>query len=128
MLKGKELCLTLGQKVFRLNHHINTSIFFCSVKNLLHELFGVGSIKWIEYRIIQLLKVNNLCKIYYLFRKKCLFIVWSENEYHLETILFDPDLWCEMKIILDSFFTDCILPEIVDPRAPRGLKVREPKY
>lgn len=27
---------------------------------------------------------------------------------------------------LFSFFMDCMLPEIIDPRLPRGLQIRDP--
>jgi len=61
-------------------------------------------------------------------RSKCYFMVWSPTEYHLEIIEYDPEFWEDMEEILEHFYMNCLLPEIVDPRAPRGLPVREPEY
>jgi hypothetical protein len=55
-------------------------------------------------------------------------MVWSPTEYHLEIIDYDPEFWEDMEDVLEHFFLNCLLPEIVDPRAPRGLPVREPDY
>jgi len=60
-------------------------------------------------------------------RKKCIFMVWSPTEYHMETIYYDQEFWAEMGEKLDDFFLSYILPEIVDPRAPRGKLVRDPE-
>jgi len=46
----------------------------------------------------------------------------------LEIIEYDPEFWEDMEEILEHFYMNCLLPEIVDPRAPRGLPVREPEY
>ena len=46
----------------------------------------------------------------------------------METVDYDPEFWLDLQETLSAFYLDCILPEIVDPRAPRGLKIREPKY
>ena len=61
-------------------------------------------------------------------RSKCFFLVWSPTEHHLETVDYDPQFWEEIEETLDQFFMNCLLPEIADPRAPRGLPVREPEY
>ena len=55
-------------------------------------------------------------------------MVWSPKEYHLEIIDYDPEFWEDMEEVLEHFYMNCLLPEIVDPRAPRGLSVREPDY
>ena len=55
-------------------------------------------------------------------------MVWSPTEYHLEIIDYDPEFWEDMQDILEHFYINCLLPEIVDPRAPRGLPIREPDY
>jgi len=61
-------------------------------------------------------------------RSKCYFLVWSPTEHHLETIHYDPDFWAEVEESLGQFYMNCLLPEIADPRAPRGFPVREPEY
>ena len=55
-------------------------------------------------------------------------MVWSPNGYHLEIVKYDPELWSDIKHILENFYINCLLPEIIDPRAPRGLPIREPDY
>ena len=55
-------------------------------------------------------------------------MVWSPTEHHLETIDYDPQFWGDMEESLDQFYMNCLLPEIADPRAPRGLPVRDPEY
>ena len=61
-------------------------------------------------------------------RSKCVFFLWSPTEYHMETITYDPEFWADLQESLTSFYLDCVLPEIVDPRAPRGMKIREPEH
>jgi len=61
-------------------------------------------------------------------RSKCYFFIWSPTEHHLETINYDPEFWAEVQETLAEFYMNCLLPEIADPRAPRGLPVREPDY
>ena len=55
-------------------------------------------------------------------------MVWSRTECHLEMIAYDSEFWEDMEKRLVQFYMNCILPEIADPRAPRGLKVRDPDY
>ena len=57
-----------------------------------------------------------------------MFFLWSPTEYHMETISYDPEFWADLQENLTSFYLDCVLPEIVDPRAPRGMKIREPEH
>ena len=61
-------------------------------------------------------------------RASCYFLVWSPTEHHLEVIDFEPDFWEEIEESLEQFYMHCLLPELADPRAPRGLPVREPQY
>ena len=55
-------------------------------------------------------------------------MVWSPIGYHLEIIDYDPVFWEGVEQILENFYMNCLLPEIIDPRAPRGLPIREPDY
>ena len=80
-------------------------------------------------------------------RPKCYFMVWSPLGYHLEIVSYDPEFWADLEVLLstayfthylvlltnnkdtlENFYMNCLLPEIVDPRAPRGLPIREPDY
>ncbi|CAG4936655.1 unnamed protein product [Colias eurytheme] len=64
-------------------------------------------------------------------RAKCLFAVWSNAETLLKTeyILRDEIFWEQkMKKKLSAFYIDCLLPELVDPRYPRGMQIRNPPY
>lgn len=64
-------------------------------------------------------------------RSKCLFAVWSNENSPLKTewINRDDEFWKEkMKEKLTSFYIDCLLPELVDPRYPRGMNIRNPLY
>lgn len=55
-------------------------------------------------------------------------MVWSPVSYHLELVSYDPQFWEEIGEILDNFYINCLLPELLDPRAPRGQPLREPDY
>ncbi|KAF0742556.1 YqaJ domain-containing protein [Aphis craccivora] len=50
-------------------------------------------------------------------KKICVFAVWTPKGIKTETILFDMQFWEEQMFPkLQTFFYDCLLPEIVDPR------------
>ena len=53
-------------------------------------------------------------------------MVWSTLEQHFEIVEYDKEFWEEMEKIISRFYFSYLLPEIVDPRAPRGMSVREP--
>ncbi|KAF0755359.1 YqaJ domain-containing protein [Aphis craccivora] len=58
----------------------------------------------------------------------CVFAVWTPKGIKTETILFDKQFWKEQMFPkLQTFFYDCLLPEIVDPRYP-GRPIRNPQY
>lgn len=59
-------------------------------------------------------------------RTFCDLIIYAENAYFVQRIFPDDTMWSEMLPKLTRFYLDCMLPEITDPRIPRGLKVREP--
>lgn len=57
----------------------------------------------------------------------CVFAVWTPKGIKTETILFDKQFWEEQMFPkLQTFFYDCLLPEIVDPRHP-GRPIRNPQ-
>ncbi|KAI4459608.1 cytochrome p450 [Holotrichia oblita] len=52
----------------------------------------------------------------------------SNDDFHVERIFKDRELWHEQMLPkLQSFYNQCILPEIIDGRVPRGTKIRDPK-
>ena len=53
-------------------------------------------------------------------------MVWSPFETHFEIVEYDREFWEEMEKLISRFYLSCLLPEIVDPRAPRGMPIREP--
>ncbi|KAK4882859.1 hypothetical protein RN001_006178 [Aquatica leii] len=60
-------------------------------------------------------------------RQFCDFVMYSNNDFFVERILVDKNLWTEhMLPKLIYFYKECILPEIIDGRIPRNLKAREP--
>lgn len=57
--------------------------------------------------------------------------MWSNNSEPLkvEVIERDDHFWKDkMEVKLRNFYMDCILPELIDPRHPRRLPIRNPKY
>ena len=62
------------------------------------------------------------------FRKKCLFLLWTPNEHHFEIVTSDEKLWEIMKVSLERFYLCCLLPEIANPQVPRGLPVKDPDF
>lgn len=61
----------------------------------------------------------------------CIFAVWLGEAIPLkiEIIKRDDNFWEEkMEKRLKSFFMDCLLPEIIDPRFKRSMPIRDPQY
>lgn len=64
-------------------------------------------------------------------KTKCLFAIWTGdcNEIKTEIILKDNKIWEHiMKPKLINFYMECMLPELVYPRIPRNMKIRDPVY
>ncbi|KAK4887438.1 hypothetical protein RN001_003709 [Aquatica leii] len=62
-------------------------------------------------------------------REYCDFVIFTENDFHVEKMFVDRHFWQETMLPkLKLFFINCMLPEIVNARIPRGLKVRDPSY
>lgn len=56
----------------------------------------------------------------------CIFVVWTPHGMSLERIQKDDEFWySKMETQLKNFYLKCILPEIIDPRHPRGLPIRD---
>ncbi|KAF5278270.1 hypothetical protein FQR65_LT15704 [Abscondita terminalis] len=66
----------------------------------------------------------NICR-----RNYCDFIIYSDNDFHIERINKDVRLWKDQMLPkLKQFYFELMLPEIVDGRITRGLKVRQCTY
>lgn len=63
-------------------------------------------------------------------KEKCLLAVWyGENKIKTEIITKDDRFWKEkMEPNLLTFYYDCLLPELVDPRYTRNQPIRDPDY
>jgi len=73
------------------------------------------------YQIQGQLEVTN--------RKGCIFGIWTGANYSMkiEYIRRRRDFWqAKMNDKLEKFYFDCLIPELVDPRHPRGMPIREP--
>lgn len=70
-------------------------------------------------------------QLYVTRRRGCIFGVWTGQQFAMkvEYILFNKNFWeTKMEGKLVNFYLNCILPELVDPRHTRKLKIREPAY
>lgn len=59
-------------------------------------------------------------------RRKCYFILWTPKGLEYELIIRDEQFWqknCEKQ--LESFYMNCLLPEIVDPQYTKGEEIRD---
>ena len=63
-------------------------------------------------------------------RNKCtLAVCFNYKELQIEIITRDDVFWSEnMKKKLIKFYMDCILPELIDSRYKRNMKIRDPEY
>lgn len=64
-------------------------------------------------------------------KSQCLLGIWSGENFPVktETIYKDDEFWdTKMKNKLIKFYTDCMLPELVDPRHTRSMTIRDPSY
>lgn len=58
-------------------------------------------------------------------RKYCIFILWTLKGLLYEKIEKDDDFWKSIFSKLKDFYFKCILPELIDPRLPRNLPIRD---
>ncbi|CAI6350462.1 unnamed protein product [Macrosiphum euphorbiae] len=63
-------------------------------------------------------------------REICYFIVYTSNWIHVEKIQYDNHFWeTKMAKPLQTFYLECLLPELIDPQFPKRLlksDIREP--
>ncbi|CAK1578234.1 unnamed protein product [Parnassius mnemosyne] len=56
----------------------------------------------------------------------CYFVLWTPKGFLYEKIYKDPTFWSDDKILkMTQFYFKCVLPEIIDPRFPRKLPMRD---
>lgn len=59
----------------------------------------------------------------------CMFVVWTPKGVKTQRIDKDEEFWkTKMEEKLTRFYKDCLLPEIIDPRKPRNMPIRNPSY
>ncbi|KAK9739848.1 hypothetical protein QE152_g8633 [Popillia japonica] len=59
-------------------------------------------------------------------RNFCDFVIYTKNDFQVERIYKHTEVWrTTMLPKLNSFYQQCMLPEIVDGRIPRGMKARD---
>lgn len=62
-------------------------------------------------------------------REFCEFIVYANQKIHVQRIHSDNDFWrTEMEPLLTRFYNECVLPELVDSRLDRNMKIKDPPY
>jgi hypothetical protein len=62
-------------------------------------------------------------------RKYCIFVLWTPLGVYTKKILREDEFWKKsMEPKLTKFYFHCLLPEIIDPRYPRSMKIRDPPY
>jgi hypothetical protein len=62
-------------------------------------------------------------------RNFCIFVLWTPLGMKTFTINRDDNFWRdEMETKLTTFYMNCLLPELVDPRRRRSMPLREPSY
>jgi hypothetical protein len=61
-------------------------------------------------------------------RSKCFFVVGTDIDMQIFEIHRDNDVWEKMAAKLSRYYNDCLLPEFVDSRIARGMKVRDPPH
>lgn len=62
-------------------------------------------------------------------KNMCLFAVWTGTDFQMKTenIYRDDKFWNEkMFKKLESFYMDCLLPELIDPRKTRSMDIKDP--
>lgn len=59
-------------------------------------------------------------------RNKCFFIVWTPHGLEVEVIYKDEIFWKQnMELQLQTFFSKCLLPEMIDPQYPKKLPIKD---
>ena len=62
-------------------------------------------------------------------RLYCIFVLWTKKEVKTVRIEKDDTFWkSHMEEKLKAFYLDCLLPELIDPRHPRSMPIRNPAY
>lgn len=59
----------------------------------------------------------------------CYFVVWTLHDFVCLKVHKDESFFKNIMLKkLEMFYYNCLLPEIIDPRHPRSMKIRDPQY
>jgi len=92
---------------------------------------------WKTNKSKDIFEINTIHKYYYELqgqlhvtgRKFGIIAYWTKMSIKYETIERDDNFWkTKMFPKLEKFFFNCLLPELVDPRHPRSMPIRNPSY
>lgn len=62
-------------------------------------------------------------------RHYCIFALWSSTDMILVKVTRDDGFWdSKMKPFLCQFYIECLIPEIIDSRRNRNMRIRDPTY
>lgn len=62
-------------------------------------------------------------------REYCLFALWTPHGIFIEKVERKDNFWkAKMEEKLNTFYMKCVLPELIDPRVPRNMVIREPSF
>jgi hypothetical protein len=64
-------------------------------------------------------------------RSRCILAIFASEDVPLHTVVVEKDAafwYTKMESQLKSFYLNCILPELIDPRHTRNMAIRNPTY
>lgn len=91
---------------------------------------------WVKDKKTQKISLNKKHKYYFQVqgqlhiteKKYCFFAMWTPKGIKIEKIERDDSFWEDkMKRQLQFFYMECLLPELLDPRYPRSMDIRNPQ-
>jgi len=99
---------------------LNKKITFWKI-NKKKEITGINTNHKYYYQVQGQLQITG--------RKYGIIVFWTKKDIRFEKIERDDNLW-NTKIFpkLKQFYFNCLLPELVDPRHPRSMPIRNPDY
>jgi hypothetical protein len=96
-------------------------VTFWSLDKTKKSILGVNKKHSYYYQVQGQLRVTK--------RQYCLFALWTPQGMKIERIERDDGFWKDnMEEKLHSFYHNCLLPEIIDPRHTRSMPIRNPDY
>lgn len=110
---------------FTARFHKNLSEFFRQKNSVGLNILSNDSLDLPEnhkyyYQIQGQLAITN--------RSWCDLFIWCPGDSRTVRVEKNVNFWQGIVPKLTSFYMDCVLPELIDPRATRNMPVREPSY